>query len=63
MTYLIDRRVQGKNKSAVNRDRFLRRYRGQVKAAVERAVKGLDPGQGHWRARLWARPRRCVGNG
>ena len=40
MTYLIDRRVQGKNKSAVNRDRFLRRYRGQVKAAVERAVKG-----------------------
>ena len=40
MTYLIDRRVQGKNKSAVNRDRFLRRYRGQVKDAVERAIKG-----------------------
>jgi hypothetical protein len=40
MAYLIDRRVQGKNKSAVNRDRFLRRYKGQVKDAVERAVKG-----------------------
>ena len=40
MAYLIDRRVQGKNKSAINRDRFLRRYKGQVKDAVERAVKG-----------------------
>lgn len=40
MAYLIDRRVQGKNKSAINRDRFLRRYKGQVKEAVERAVKG-----------------------
>ncbi len=40
MAYLIDRRVQGKNKSAINRDRFLRRYKGQVKQAVERAVKG-----------------------
>ena len=25
MTYLIDRRLQGKNKSAINRERFLRR--------------------------------------
>jgi uncharacterized protein len=40
LTYLIDRRLQGKNKSAVNRERFLRRYKGQIKEAVTRAVKG-----------------------
>ncbi|WP_374580645.1 YeaH/YhbH family protein [Pseudoduganella sp.] len=40
MTYLIDRRLQGKNKSAINRERFLRRYKGQIKDAVGRAIKG-----------------------
>lgn len=40
MTYLIDRRLQGKNKSAINRERFLRRYKGQIKEAVARAIKG-----------------------
>ena len=40
MAYLIDRRAQGKNKSAVNRERFLKRYKGQIKDAVTRAVKG-----------------------
>jgi uncharacterized sporulation protein YeaH/YhbH (DUF444 family) len=40
LTYLIDRRLQGKNKSAVNRDRFLRRYKAQIKDAVGRAIKG-----------------------
>ncbi|MFC0166651.1 YeaH/YhbH family protein [Pseudoduganella danionis] len=40
MTYLIDRRLQGKNKSAVNRERFLRRYKAQIKDAVGRATKG-----------------------
>lgn len=40
MQQLIDRRLNGKNKSAVNRDRFLRRYRAQVKDAVQRAIKG-----------------------
>lgn len=40
MTYLIDRRLQGKNKSAVNRERFLRRYKSQIKDAVGRAIKG-----------------------
>lgn len=39
MVYLIDRRMQGKNKSAVNRDRFLRRFKAQVQEAVARAVK------------------------
>ncbi len=38
--HLIDRRLQGKNKSAVNRERFLRRYKNQIKDAVTRAVKG-----------------------
>jgi uncharacterized sporulation protein YeaH/YhbH (DUF444 family) len=32
--------LQSKNKSAVNRERFLRRYKGQIKHAVERAIKG-----------------------
>ena len=27
MTHIVDRRLNGKNKSAVNRERFLRRYR------------------------------------
>jgi uncharacterized sporulation protein YeaH/YhbH (DUF444 family) len=40
VVHLIDRRVQGKNKSAPNRERFLRRYKGQIKDAVTRAIKG-----------------------
>jgi uncharacterized sporulation protein YeaH/YhbH (DUF444 family) len=40
LAYLIDRRLQSKNKSAVNRERFLRRYKGQIKQAVEQAIKG-----------------------
>jgi uncharacterized sporulation protein YeaH/YhbH (DUF444 family) len=40
LAYLIDRRLQGKNKSAINRERFLRRHKGQIKEAVTRAVKG-----------------------
>jgi uncharacterized sporulation protein YeaH/YhbH (DUF444 family) len=38
MSYVIDRRLNGKNKSTVNRQRFLRRYRGHIKKAVEEAV-------------------------
>lgn len=38
MSYVIDRRLNGKNKSMVNRQRFLRRYRGHIKKAVEEAV-------------------------
>ena len=34
MTQIIDRRLNGKNKSAVNRQRFLRRFRSQIKQAV-----------------------------
>ncbi len=40
MSYLIDRRLQSKNKSAVNRERFLRRYKAQIKEAVAKAIKG-----------------------
>nr|WP_269106466.1 YeaH/YhbH family protein [Massilia sp. TS11] len=32
--------MQGKNKSAINRERFLRRYKNQIKDAVGRAIKG-----------------------
>lgn len=39
MSYVIDRRLNGKNKSMVNRQRFLDRYRDHIKKAVEEAVK------------------------
>ncbi|WP_349558178.1 YeaH/YhbH family protein [Marinobacter sp. NFXS9] len=38
MTHVVDRRLNGKNKSAVNRERFLRRYRHHIKKAVTDAV-------------------------
>jgi uncharacterized sporulation protein YeaH/YhbH (DUF444 family) len=37
---IIDRRLAGKNKSVGNRERFLRRYKGQIKEAVKRAIDG-----------------------
>jgi uncharacterized sporulation protein YeaH/YhbH (DUF444 family) len=40
MANIIDRRLNGKNKSAVNRERFLRRFKGQIKDAVAKAIKG-----------------------
>ncbi len=40
MSQLIDRRLSGKNRSAVNRQRFLRRYKGQIRKAVAEAVSG-----------------------
>lgn len=38
MQQIIDRRLAGKNKSIGNRERFLRRYRDQIREAVKRAV-------------------------
>lgn len=38
MTYIVDRRLNAKNKSTVNRQRFLRRYRQHIKKAVSEAV-------------------------
>jgi len=40
MQSIIDRRLAGKNKSIGNRERFLRRYKDQIKEAVKRAVDG-----------------------
>ena len=37
---IIDRRLAGKNKSIGNRERFLRRYKEQIRDAVRRAVDG-----------------------
>ena len=37
---IIDRRLSGKNKSIGNRERFLRRYKEQIREAVKRAVDG-----------------------
>ncbi|MCC5451613.1 YeaH/YhbH family protein [Rheinheimera sp. UJ51] len=38
MAHFIDRRLNGKNKSAVNRQRFIRRYKKQIKQAVSDAI-------------------------
>ena len=38
MANFIDRRLNGKNKSSVNRQRFIRRYNKQIKQAVADAV-------------------------
>lgn len=50
MTQIIDRRINGKHKSAVNRRRFLRRFREQIKKAVSdaidtRSIKDIDSGE------------------
>ena len=39
---VIDRRLSGKNKSIGNRERFLRRYRVEIREAVRRAVSGRN---------------------
>jgi uncharacterized sporulation protein YeaH/YhbH (DUF444 family) len=50
MVRIIDRRFDSKNKSAVNRQRFLRRFRKQIRRAVGDAIAGrsirdLDHGE------------------
>ena len=42
MSQLVDRRLSGKNRSAVNRQRFLRRFKGQIRKAVGDAISGRD---------------------
>lgn len=49
MTHIIDRRLNAKDKSSVNRQRLLKRYQRQVqeaveKAATERAITDLEKG-------------------
>ena len=38
MAHFIDRRLNGKNKSSVNRQRFIRRHKRQIKQAVSDAI-------------------------
>lgn len=50
MAQFIDRRPNGKNKSAVNRHKFIRRFKSQIKKAVsdaiaERSITDLDRGE------------------
>lgn len=50
MTWFIDRRLNGKNKSTVNRQRFLRRYKAQIKQSIseainKRSVTDVDSGE------------------
>jgi len=50
MAQLIDRRPNAKNKSTVNRQRFLRRYKKQIKKAIseqisKRSITDIDSGE------------------
>jgi uncharacterized sporulation protein YeaH/YhbH (DUF444 family) len=50
MSQLIDRRPNAKNKSTVNRQRFLRRYKSQIKKAIteqisERSITDMKSGE------------------
>lgn len=40
MSRFIDRRLNSKNKSMVNRQRFIRRFKKQIKQAVSKAISG-----------------------
>jgi uncharacterized sporulation protein YeaH/YhbH (DUF444 family) len=40
MSQLVDRRLSGKNRSAVNRQRFLRRFKAQIRKAASEVVSG-----------------------
>lgn len=39
MAYIIDRRLNSRNKNAVNRQRFMRRYKSHIQKAVQEAIK------------------------
>lgn len=50
MTQIIDRRLNGKNKSAVNRQRFIRRFKDQIRKSVsdaiaQRSITDMDHGE------------------
>ncbi len=50
MSHFIDRRLNGKNKSTVNRQRFLKRYKSQLKRSVadavnKRSITDIDSGE------------------
>jgi uncharacterized sporulation protein YeaH/YhbH (DUF444 family) len=49
MHLIVDRRLNGRNKSAVNRERFMRRYKERIRDAVkgmvgERSIADMDKG-------------------
>ena len=68
-SYIVDRRLNSKNKSTVNRQRFLKRYRKQIRKAVsdavnERKLEDMEKGdsisgkqQGLVRSLPWLRRR------
>ncbi len=50
MAHFIDRRLNGKNKSTVNRQRFLRRHKRQIKESIadavnQRSITDVDSGE------------------
>jgi uncharacterized sporulation protein YeaH/YhbH (DUF444 family) len=50
MVRIVDRRFDSKNKSAVNRQRFIRRFKSQIRKAVsdaihERSIRDLETGE------------------
>lgn len=66
MTYIVDRRLNSKNKSLVNRERFLKRYQNQIRKAVSDAVSRrniTDMEQKVLRSPSVIFPNRCFGTG
>ena len=58
MAHFIDRRLNSKGKSTVNRQRFIKRYKQQIKRAVsdavgKRSVTDLDSGEQRFRSDQW----------
>ncbi|MBI4984693.1 MAG: YeaH/YhbH family protein [Rhodocyclales bacterium] len=50
MVRIVDRRFDSKNKSAVNRSRFIRRFKGHIRGAVQeaiarRGIRDIDSGE------------------
>ncbi|GAB3189932.1 YeaH/YhbH family protein [Hydrogenophaga aquatica] len=50
LVHIVDRRTDARNKSTVNRQRFLRRFKGQIRDAVRKAigrrnVRDIDAGE------------------
>ena len=50
MSFIVDRRLNGKNKSTVNRQRFMRRYREHIRDAVndavnQRSIRDMERGE------------------
>ena len=56
MSYVIDQRLNGKNKSTLNRQRFLRRYRSRPDSRLRLEAGGWRLEAGGWTKKRHLRP-------